>query len=165
VVGERFGAAGRLAWSGKMEAQAAISEVIRKTCEAYAEGLSAVMKALESLPRESGEAHRRMVERWLDLARASKDSFITALNQGFELWERECRRAVGAPHAPGATGPGGNPLEAWADGWRRTLDAFAGSAVTDAYREAVRRQGEMVQRALEDGMRAWQGLWQPAGRK
>ncbi|HET7876838.1 MAG TPA: hypothetical protein VFN71_15050 [Methylomirabilota bacterium] len=148
-----------------MEAQATIPDAVRKTCEAYTEGLSAVMKALEHLPRESGEAHRRMVEQWLTLARTSKDSFVAALNQGFELWERECRRAVGAPHAPGIPGAAGNPLAVWAETWKHALETYAGGGAADVYREAIRRQGELVQQTLEEGMRAWQRLWEPAGRK
>ncbi|HET8578013.1 MAG TPA: hypothetical protein VFO18_13015 [Methylomirabilota bacterium] len=148
-----------------MNAQATIPEAIKKTCEAYTEGLSTVMRALESLPREAGESHRRMVEQWLVLARTSKDSFIAALNQGFDLWERECRRAVGAPHATGAFGAWANPLEPWADTWRRTVETFTGGAMANAYSEAIRRQSDMVQQSLEESMRAWQRLWQPVERK
>jgi hypothetical protein len=148
-----------------MNGAAGIPDAIRKACEAYVEGLAAVMRALANLPREGGEAHRRMVEQWLILARTSKDSFVAALNQSLDLWERECRRAVGAPHAAGVTFPGGNPLEGRAETWKRGIEMFAAGPAADAYREAVRRQGELVQQSLEEGMPAWQRLWQPAERK
>jgi hypothetical protein len=34
------------------------------------------MKAIEDLPRDSGELHRHAVEQWLGLARTNKDSFV-----------------------------------------------------------------------------------------
>lgn len=149
-----------------MELQSSIADAMRKMCEAYAEGLSVVMKTIESLPRQGGEAHRRMAEEWLNLARLSKESFVTALNQGFELWERECRRAIGAPHPPGGAPPSGNPIEAWAENWKRTVEAFtSGGAPGEAWREAARQQSEIVQQSLQEGMRAWQRLWQPPERR
>jgi hypothetical protein len=67
-----------------MEAQATLSDAIRKTCEVYAESLGTVMKALADLPRESGELHRRALEQWLGLARINKDSFLAAVNRSFD---------------------------------------------------------------------------------
>jgi len=149
-----------------MDTQSTIPDTMRKTSEAYAEALSAVTKMLEGMPKQGGEAYRRMVEEWLELARTSKESFIAAVNQSFELWERECRRAVGAPHAPGTAMPGRNPMEAWLESWDRAIEAFRGAGgLGEVYREAVRRQAELVQQTLQEGVRAWQRLWQPTERK
>jgi hypothetical protein len=156
-----------------MEIQSNIAEAMRKMSEAYVGGLATVMKTLESLPRQGGESNRPMVEQWLSLARMSKDSYVAALNQGFELWERECRRIVGAPHPagsgsapPGGSAPSASPMEAWAESWKRTVEGFStGGAPGDPSREAARRQAEMVQQALQESMRAWQGLWQPPERR
>ena len=77
-----------------------IGEAIRKASEAYAEALSAVGKALQGLASGAGGGDRdRLVENWLRVARMSKDGVITALEQGFELWEREIRRTVAAQRA------------------------------------------------------------------
>jgi hypothetical protein len=83
-----------------MENDANFADPVRKTFVAYTEAMSAVMKALERLPKQGGDAQRQMVEQWLALARMSKESVVAAINQGFDLWERECRRLVGAPHSP-----------------------------------------------------------------
>lgn len=148
-----------------MEAQATLSDAIRKTCEVYAESLGTVMKALADLPRESGELHRRALEQWLGLARINKDSFVAAVNQSFDIWERECRRLLGAPHPPGALPPGANPMEVWLENWQRAVAAMtAGGVPGEAYRELVRRQTELVQQALLDGVGAWRRFWQPADR-
>ncbi|HEV8438704.1 MAG TPA: hypothetical protein VGT40_11460 [Methylomirabilota bacterium] len=149
-----------------MDAQSTIADAVRMASQAYSESLSAVMKTLQGLPHQGGDAYRRMVEDWLGLARTSKDSFIAAVNQSFDLWERECRRAVGAPHAAmGAATPGSNPMEAWLQNWRRSVEAFASAGQPGAvYGEAARRQAELVQQTLQEGMRAWQRLWQPPDR-
>jgi hypothetical protein len=142
-----------------METLPSILDAIRKTAEAYLDGLSTMTKAIESLPKLAGDAHRQWLEQWLTLARTSKDGVITALNEGFALWERECRRLVGAPHA--AIQPSLNPLEIWAENWRKATEAFAGSSqLGQAWSEAVEKQARLVQHTMEEGLRAWQQLWQ-----
>lgn len=135
-----------------------IGEAIRKASEAYIEALTAVTRALTDLAAQSGAApdRERMVENWLRVARMSKDGVVSALEQGFELWEREVRRmaAGGAAAAPKAA----NPMEAWAENWRKATEAFAG---TGAWGEQARKQAEAVQQMLQEGMRAWQRLWEP----
>ena len=148
-----------------MEAQAILTDAIRKTSEVYTEALAAVMKALADMPRESGELHRRAVEQWLGLARTNKDNFVAAVNQGFDIWERECRRLLGAPHQTGALIPGANPMEVWLENWQRAVAAMTmGGVPGEPYRELVRRQTELVQQALLDGAGVWRRLWQPADR-
>jgi hypothetical protein len=148
-----------------MNTQATLTDAMRRTSEAYAEGLAMVMKAIGDLPKESGALHRGAVEQWLALARTNKDGFVAAVNQGFDLWERECRRLVGAPHPSGAAAPGTNPMGIWLENWQRAVGAMtAASGAGEAYRELVRRQTELVQQALLDGVRAWWRLWQPAAR-
>ena len=72
-----------------------IGDAIRKASAAYAEALAAVGKALQGLAGGAAGGDRdRLVENWLRVARMSKDGVITALEQGFELWEREIRRTV-----------------------------------------------------------------------
>jgi hypothetical protein len=148
-----------------MNTQATLTDAMRRTSQAYAEGLAAVMKAIGDLPRESGEFHRHALEQWLSLARTNKDGFVAAVNQGFDMWERECRRVAGAPHPSSAAAPGTNPMQAWLENWQRAVGAMttAGGA-GEAYRDLVRRQTELVQQALLDGVRMWGRLWQPSER-
>ncbi|MEK6661756.1 MAG: hypothetical protein AABY63_07740, partial [candidate division NC10 bacterium] len=121
-------------------------------------------KAMENLPNLAGEAHRRLLDQWLTLARVNKNTVVTALNEGFALWERECRRLIGAPHA--AIQPSLNPLEVWAENWRKTVDAFAASSqLGQTWSEAVRKQVQLVQQTMQEGLSAWQQLWQTLGPK
>jgi hypothetical protein len=145
-----------------MDALPDIADTIRRLNEAYAQTLSAMTKAVESFPKPGSEAQRRLAEEWLRVARMSKDGIVTAVNQGFELWERECRRALGAL----PTEPLGNPMEAWAENWRKTLDAFTGaSKLGEAWSEEARKQFELAQQAMQEGLRVWQRFWQPGERK
>src|SRR5438876_10540436 len=82
-----------------MENDANFADAVRQTFEPHTEALSAVMKALEQLPKQGVDAHRQTVEQWHALARMSKESVVAAINQGFDLWERESRRHVGAHHS------------------------------------------------------------------
>lgn len=135
-----------------------IGEAIRKASEAYVEALTAVTRALAKLAAQTGAGpdRERMVENWLRVARMSKDGVIGALEQGFELWEREVRRMIagGAGAAPKAA----NPIEAWADNWRKATEAFTGSGPWGA---EARKQAEAVQEMLQESLRAWQRLWEP----
>ena len=81
-----------------------IGDAIRKASAAYAEALAAVGKALQGLAGGAAGGDRdRLVENWLRVARMSKDGVITALEQGFKLWEREIRRTAASAKRRGAS--------------------------------------------------------------
>jgi hypothetical protein len=140
-----------------------INDVIRKASEALAETLSAVNKAVKDLASQVGAGVDRdqMVENWLRAARMSKDGMITALEQGFQWWERQVREQVRRTASEG-TGAGAekksNPMEAWAENWRKATEAFGASG---KWTEDARKQAESVQKTLQDGLRAWQRMWEP----
>ncbi len=148
-----------------MESVPNYAEAIRALSEAYAQTLSILAKSLEALPRQNGEARRRLAEQWLQMARSSKEAYVTALDQGFALWERECRRLTGA--AAPAPGPApANPFEAWAETWKTSVEAFTAAGPPGApWAEPVRKQAEAVQQAMQEGLRAWQRLLSPPSPK
>ena len=134
-----------------------MGEAIRAASEAYAEAIAAVSKALEGIAQQAaGSDREHMVENWLRVARMSKDGIVNALEQGFELWEREIRRTVAASAGAGTTP--GNPMEAWAENWRKATEAFIGGG---GWSEEARKQADTVQKTLGEGLRAWQRLWEP----
>jgi hypothetical protein len=139
-----------------------IGEVIRKAGEAFAETLSAVNKAVKDLAAQAGAGVEReqMVENWLRAARMSKDGMITALEQGFQWWERQVREQMRRTAAAGAGAEKkhANPMEAWAENWRKATESFSASG---DWTEAARKQAESVQKTLKDGLRAWQRMWEP----
>src|SRR5579859_3927023 len=109
-----------------------INDVIRKASEALAETLSAVNKAVKDLASQVGAGLDRdqMVENWLRAARMSKDGMITALEQGFQWWERQVReqaRRTASAAGSGAEKKAANPMEAWAENWRKATESFSAS--------------------------------------
>src|SRR5262249_687636 len=144
-----------------MPTMAGFPEAIRALSEAYAQTLAVLARALESLPGQDAGTRRRLGEQWLAVARSSKDAYATALEQGFALWESECRRLAGA--AAAAPGPApADPFEAWAEGWKKSVEAFAAGGPPGApWTEAVRKQAEAAQQAMQEGLRAWQRLVLP----
>jgi hypothetical protein len=133
-----------------------IGEAIRKASEAYAEAIAAVNKALQNLTSQTaGSDKDRMIENWLRIARMSKDGIITAIEQGYEYWEGQVRRSTAAGGASPKAAP--NPLEAWAENWRKATEAFS----SGNWNEEARKQAESVQNMLSEGMKAWQRIWEP----
>ena len=140
-----------------------IGEVIRKAGEALAETLSAVNKAVKDLAAHAGANvdREQMVENWIRAARMAKDGMVTALEQGFQWWERHLReqvRRTSAASSGGSEKKFANPMEAWAENWRKATEAFTASGV---WTEAARKQAESVEKTLQEGLRAWQRMWEP----
>jgi hypothetical protein len=131
-----------------------IGEAIRKASEAYAQAIAAVSKALQNIAAQAGGGDRdRLIENWLRVARMSKDGMITAIEQAYEFWEREVRRSG----AGSAGAKPSNPMDAWAENWRKATEAFT----SGNWSEEARKQAESVQKILTDGIRAWQRMWEP----
>lgn len=140
-----------------------IGDVIRKASEALAETLSAVNKAVKDLAAQAGAGVDRdqMVENWIRAARMSKDGMVTALEQGFQWWERQVReqvRRTASAAGPGSEKKAANPMEAWAENWRKATESLGASG---KWTEEARKQAESVQKTLQDGLRAWQRMWEP----
>jgi hypothetical protein len=137
-----------------------INEVIRKASEAFADTLSAVNRAVKDFTAQAGGAADReqMVETWLRAARMSKDGMVNALEQGFQWWERQVRDQVRRSGGAGGERHDANPMEAWAENWRKATEAFGASG---KWTEEARKQAESVQKTLQDGLRAWQRMWEP----
>jgi hypothetical protein len=131
-----------------------IGEAIRKASEAYAQAIAAVSKALQNIAAQAGSGDRdRLVENWLRVARMSKDGMLTAIEQTYEFWEREVRRAATGSTSAAAA----NPMDAWAENLRKATEAFTSSNLS----EEARKQVESVQKIVADGIRAWQRMWEP----
>jgi hypothetical protein len=130
-----------------------IGEAIRKASEAYAQAIAAVSRALQNIAAQAGGGDRdRLIENWLRVARMSKDGMITAIEQAYEFWEREVRRTAGG----NVSAKPANPLDAWAENFRRATEAFT----TGNWSEEARKQAENVQKILTEGIRSWQRMWE-----
>ncbi len=145
-----------------MEGLPNFADSIRKVTEAYAEGFSIMTKMLGTLPRDSAEM-RRLGEQWLRLARMIKDGTVTAIDQGFEFWERQVRQMLDATSAAAPATSLTNPMEAWAENWRKGLETMMATGAT--WSEEARKQTDLLQKTVQEGLLAWQRLWQLPERK
>ena len=137
-----------------------IGDAIRKASEAFADAIAAVSKTIQGVATESGGPDRdRIVEHWLRIARMSKDGVITAIEHGFEVWEREVRRT--RTSGGGSAKASSNPMDAWAENLRKATEAFTSGGGPTNFGEEARKQAEAVQKTLAEGIRAWQRLWEP----
>jgi hypothetical protein len=146
-----------------MESPPNVADTMRRMTEAYAEWFSNMTRtpAPGTLPWDSGEV-RRLAEQWLGLVRMIKEGTVSAIDQGFELWERQARQALDAV-AAASSGPSGTPAEAWAENWKKSLEAMVPGGVT--WSEALRKQTEQLQKMMQEGSLAWQRLWPSPERK
>ena len=136
-----------------------IGDAIRKATEAFADAIAAVSRTIQGAATESSGFDRdRLVDQWLRIARMSKDGVITAIEHGFEAWEREVRRTQ---TSGGSARPSSNPMDAWTENLRKATEAFTSGGGAASFGEEARKQAEAVQKTLADGIRAWQRLWEP----
>jgi len=107
-----------------------VTEAIKKASVAFTEALSTVSSVLQNIAGQApaGADRDRIVENWLRIARMSKDGVVSAIEQGFELWESECRRMMGASKSVSAARGAANPMEMWAENWKKATEAFTGGA-------------------------------------
>jgi len=136
-----------------------IGEAIRRAGEAFAEAITAMSKTVENVAGKAsaGPERDRLIENWLRIARMSKDGAMTAIEHGFEVWEREVRRLM---TSGGQSQSAANPMEAWAENLRKATESLVGGNMASLSEEA-RKQAETVQKTVADGIRAWQRLWAP----
>jgi hypothetical protein len=145
------------------EDSSGIADVICKASEAFAETLSTVNKAINDIAAQAGASLDRdqMVDNWLRAARMGKDGMVRALEQGYDWWERQVReqlRRTGSAAGAGSAKKPANPMEAWAENWRKMTESFSDSG---KWPEEARKQAEAVQKTLQEGLRAWQRMWEP----
>jgi hypothetical protein len=140
-----------------------VADTVRRMTDAYAEWFTSMtrMPAPGPLPRDGGEV-RRLAEQWLGLARMMKDGTVSAIEQGFDLWERQAQQALGAVAAASSV-PSGTPAEGWAENWKKSFDAMLPGGAT--WSEELRKQTEQFHKTMQEGSLAWQRLWQSPERK
>src|SRR5208337_2392430 len=69
-----------------------IGKVLRDITQAYVDGLSTIGGAIGDLAKRRIPDGERRMERWIGLARAAKDGYVAAVDQGFAIWERRIRQ-------------------------------------------------------------------------
>jgi ParB-like chromosome segregation protein Spo0J len=136
-----------------------IVKAMRKAGDAYAETLATLSKAFEQMPKQAAGLigdRAQILENWLRVARMSKDGLVISIEQGFELWERECRRMAASAKSGAAEAP--SPFEAWAENWKRASEALLAGSST--WNSETQKFAKGVQESLQEGLHAWQSLWE-----
>lgn len=133
-----------------------MGDAMRKAAETFADAISAVSKSIQSsIAGVAGPDRERMIENWLRIARMSKDGAISAIEHGYEVWEREMRRMGGAA---GGASTASDPMTAWAENLRKATETVMSGA--SSVGEEARKQAESLQKTVGEGIRAWQQLWE-----
>src|SRR5271166_2575317 len=71
-----------------------IGKVLRDITRAYVDGLSTIGGAIGDLSKRRMPESERQMEHWIGVARAAKDGYVAAIDQGFAIWERRVRQTM-----------------------------------------------------------------------
>jgi hypothetical protein len=145
---------------------AGIGKLLRDITRAYEDGLAAIGSAINDLGKRRIPDSQRQIERWIGVARAAKDGYVAAIDQGFALWERRIRRAL----APGKSETdsrreqkaGAGQLDAWVEEWRKANESFMHSIGESGLGEEALKQARELRKTFENGLKNLQKLWQPS---
>jgi len=152
-----------------------IGKVLRDITQAYVDGLSTIGGAIGDLAKRRIPDGERRMERWIGLARAAKDGYVAAVDQGFAIWERRIRQTM-APAQSSSSGKESksdqrapaSQIEAWLKEWRNANESFIQSIREGGLGEEALKQTRDLRKTLEDGLKNLQRLWQSSsmsGRK
>jgi hypothetical protein len=148
-----------------------IGKVLRDITQAYVEGLSTIGGAIGDLTKRRIPDGERQMEHWIGVARAAKDGYVAAIDQGFAVWERRIRQVI----ARAQSSPSGkesksdqkapaSQIEAWLEAWRDANESFMQSIRDSGLGEEALKQTRELRKTLEDGLNSLQKLWQPSSK-
>lgn len=146
---------------------AGIGKLLNDITRAYEDGLAAIGGAINDLGKRRIPESERQIERWIGVARAAKDGYVAAIDQGFKLWEQRIRRALTpetSEHEKESrreqkAQPG--QLDAWVEEWRKANESFMRSVADSGLGEEALKQARELRRTVETGLKNLQKLWQP----
>ncbi len=152
-----------------------IGKVLRDITQAYVDGLSTVGGAISDLAKRRIPDGERQMEHWIGVARAAKDGYVAAIDQGFAIWERRIRQTM-APAQSSSPGKESksdqkapaSQIDAWLKEWRNANESFMQSIREGGLSEEALKQTRELRKTLEDGVKNLQKLWQSSsmsGRK
>jgi hypothetical protein len=145
---------------------AGIGKLLRDITRAYEDGLAAIGSAINDIGKRRIPDSQRQIERWIGVARAAKDGYVAAIDQGFALWERRIRRALTPRESEKESrreqkAPAGQ-LDAWVEEWRKANESFMRSIGESGLGEEALKQAKELRKTFENGLKNLARLWQPA---
>jgi hypothetical protein len=147
-----------------------IGKMLRDMTQAYVDGLSKIGGTIADLAkRRIPDAERRM-EQWIGVARAAKDGYVAAIDEGFAIWERRIRQSMTPRQSTSEKETtrerkaSSSPIEAWMEQWRTANESFMKSIRESGLGEEAVKQTKEFRKTFEDGLKSLQKLWQPSGK-
>jgi hypothetical protein len=148
-----------------------IGKLLRDVTQAYVDGLSTIGGAIADLSKRRIPDSERQMERWIGIARAAKDGYVAAIDQGFAIWERRIRQTI----APAQTSSSAsrsksdqkapaNQIESWLEEWRVANESFIQSIRDSGLGEEALKQTRELRKAFDDGLKSLAKLWQPSSK-
>lgn len=149
-----------------------IGKVLRDITQAYVDGLSTIGGAIGDVAKRRMPDGQRKMEHWIGVARAAKDGYVAAIDQGFAIWERRIRQTM-APAQSSSSGRESNSdqqapasqIETWLETWRNANESFMQSIRESGLGEEALKQTRELRKTLEDGLKNLQKLWQPSSKR
>jgi hypothetical protein len=145
---------------------AGIGKLLGDITRAYEDGLAAIGNAINDLGKRRIPESERQIERWIGVARAAKDGYVAAIDQGFKLWEERIRHALTPAQSEPENesrreqkAPAGQ-LEAWVKEWRKANESFMRSVGESGLGEEALKQARELRKTVEGGLKNLQKLWQ-----
>ena len=145
---------------------AGIGKLFNDLTRAYEDGLAAIGSAINDIGKKRIPESERQIERWIGVARAAKDGYVAAIDQGFKLWEKRIRRAL----TPEKSEPEkenrreqkapSSQLDAWMEEWRNANESFMRSVADSGIGEEALKQARELRKTVEGGLKNLQKLWQ-----
>ncbi len=147
------------------------TKVLRDITQAYLEGLAKISSTIADLGKRRIPDGERRVEQWIGVARAAKDGYVAAIDEGFAIWERRIRQMMAPKKASSEKGTGAdakptsNTLEGWVEEWRSANEAFVKSISESGLGQEAVKQTKELRKTFEDGLKNLQKLWQPSSKE
>jgi hypothetical protein len=139
-----------------------IGKLLRDVTQAYVDGLSTIGGAITDLAKRRIPDSERQMERWIGIARAAKDGYVAAIDQGFAIWERRIRQAITSEQTSKAPT---SQIESWLEDWRHANESFIQSIRDSGLGEEALKQTRELRKAFDDGLKNLAKLWQPAHKR
>jgi len=138
-----------------------IGKLLRDVTQAYVDGLSTIGGAITDLAKHRIPDSERQMERWIGIARAAKDGYVAAIDQGFAIWERRIRQTIAPAQASKAPA---SQIESWLEEWRNANESFIQSIRDSGLGEEALKQTRELRKAFDDGLKNLAKLWQPSNK-
>jgi hypothetical protein len=148
-----------------------IGKLLSDVTQAYVEGLSTIGGAITDLAKRRIPDSERQMERWIGVARAAKDGYVAAIDQGFAIWERRIRQTIAPAQTSSSAGRSkseqkapASQIESWLEEWRDANESFIQSIRDSGLGEEALKQTRELRKAFDDGLKNLVKLWQPSAK-